>query len=158
TRLAHRCEHLCHFGLADTRIAFEQQWPLQVLHQQQRGDELRLGNVSGAREILLPGREFLRAPGRHARLAPKSARNQSFRIAQANAKPLSCVVDAVATAGAEEGLAVADCCGGGAAADCACIACTLFAKLAANCLSTWSATDPIMRPPNAAALPLIETS
>ena len=37
-------------------------------------------------------------------------------------------------------------------------ACTCAAKLAANCLSTWSATESIMRPPKAAALPLIDTS
>jgi hypothetical protein len=43
----HRGEGLGDLGLADAGLAFEHQRPLQALHQQDRGGELRVRNVPG---------------------------------------------------------------------------------------------------------------
>ena len=65
--LAHRGERLRDLGLADPGIAFEQQGPSEILHQQQGSDERRLGDIAGAFEVGLPGGELLGAWRLHQR-------------------------------------------------------------------------------------------
>ncbi len=61
-RVAHRGQHLGHLGLADAGVALEQQRPFEILHQQQGGHQAGFGDVAGARQVLLPGSQLLRAP------------------------------------------------------------------------------------------------
>src|ERR1700731_3039181 len=47
-----RGQRFCHFRLADARFAFEQQWPLEQLHQRNRGRKLAVGDVAGSSQRL----------------------------------------------------------------------------------------------------------
>src|SRR5262245_38047586 len=44
----HGSERLCDLGLADTGLTFEQQRPLQVLHEPQCGRDIAVSNVAGS--------------------------------------------------------------------------------------------------------------
>ena len=73
-RAAHGGQHLGDLGLADAGVAFQQQRAAEVLHQQQRRDQRRLGDVAGARQVGLPGGELVRAPGGVMRVMRSSRR------------------------------------------------------------------------------------
>jgi hypothetical protein len=69
--LADLGQHLGDLGLADAGVPLEQQRTLQVLHQQQRGGQRWLGDVAGAREVLLQRGELNRS--RRGQRAPSAA-------------------------------------------------------------------------------------
>ena len=58
--LVDRGERLRHLGLADARLAFEQQRALEELHQPQRGREIAVGDVADLAE---PGGDLLAGHG-----------------------------------------------------------------------------------------------
>ena len=90
SRVTHGGEDLRHLGLADTGIALEQQRPAEVLHQQERGNEPRLCDVAGARQVLLHRSQFQHALGTHVLFAPSNERSQSLITAQINARAFNC--------------------------------------------------------------------
>ena len=53
--VVHGGERLGHLGLADAGLAFEQQRPLEELHQPQRGRDVAVGDVAGGGEAVGDG-------------------------------------------------------------------------------------------------------
>ena len=162
-RVADRGQSLGDLGLADAGVAFEQQGPAEIEHEQQRRGERAARRCSPRRcQVALQGDDLVHAfAGQsHAVFLPNRPRSQSLSTPHASARPFS----SLATCGAAwrrqrrcrgrrrtcawvAAWLTADAAGatgrrrrGSAAARCAWRAPTWAAKLAANCLRIWSAT------------------
>jgi hypothetical protein len=48
----HLRQHFCQLGLADARLAFEQQRPLEEIHQPQRGRDVAIGDIADGGEAV----------------------------------------------------------------------------------------------------------
>src|SRR5579864_566591 len=158
SRIEQPRQRLGDFRLADASLAFQQQWAAHLHRQQQGGGKAALRDEAMPLQPLLQAHDVVHAIGRHGRLdsqavlREKRPRSQSRMTAHASARPFSSECGA-SLSGVPEAASASD---DDVAADC--MVARRAAKLATNCLSIWSATGCIRRPPRAAALPLIVTS